>query len=363
MERLSVLSPDDAGAWAAALRAAGRYDLYHLAAYHALAEERGEGMARLFVYRSGDELIALPLLLRSLSTVPGLRQAGAGLYDASSVYGYPGPISARRDPSPDALAGFREALAGCLRDMGVVSIFSRLNPLIEGQDALLHGLGEVEQRGQTVSIDLRPDPEAQLAAYRQSHRYDLRRLRQRGLVVEHDAEGRYLEQFIAIYHQTMRRVGAAPGYLFNQIYFERLMALDDVFHLLICRAGDTIAAAALFAVCGEIAQYHLAGTDAEFQRLAPMKLVVDEARLWARGRGATVLHLGGGLGAGEDSLFAFKAGFSDRRHRFAIWRWVLAPERYERLNRAREAWISAQRLQAASPEFFPAYRRPTLPAA
>jgi hypothetical protein len=65
-----------------------------------------------------------------------------------------------------------------------------------------------------------------------------------------------------------------------------------------------------------------------------------------------VLHLGGGRGGAEDSLFRFKAGFSDRRHAFATWRWVVRPEAYERLCAARRA--------AGGPEppagFFPAYR-------
>lgn len=40
------------------------------------------------------------------------------------------------------------------------------------------------------------------------------------------------------------------------------------------------------------------------------------------------MHLGGGLGAADNSLFLFKAGFSPLRHRFCTLRIVAAEDRY-----------------------------------
>jgi hypothetical protein len=85
----------------------------------------------------------------------------------------------------------------------------------------------------------------------------------------------------------------------------------------------------------------------------------DAARLWGTEQGARVFHLGGGVGSKQDSLYRFKAGFSDRVHDFGVWQWVLLPDAYAHLCSARERWNQEHNLQSMSPGFFPAYRAPT----
>ncbi len=123
-----------------------------------------------------------------------------------------------------------------------------------------------------------------------------------------------------------------------------------------------IAAAGLFTICDGVVQYHLGGTRDEFLKLSPMALIFDTARLWAIEAGARVLHLGGGVGgAKEDSLFHYKAGFSDRRHDFATWRWVVAPEIYRELCERQTRRNELQGLEPTSADYFPAYRCPAVP--
>jgi hypothetical protein len=69
-----------------------------------------------------------------------------------------------------------------------------------------------------------------------------------------------------------------------------------------------------------------------------------------------VLHLGGGVGGADDALLHFKRGFSDRRHRFATWRWVVDPAAYRELCRSRGVPAAAAADLARG--FFPAYRAP-----
>ncbi len=83
---------------------------------------------------------------------------------------------------------------------------------------------------------------------------------------------------------------------------------------------------------------------------------------WATQLGARVFHLGGGVGAQQDSVFRYKAGFSDRRHTFRTWRWILRPDIYEQCcARATEKNVN-NGLRAASDGYFPAYRGPTISA-
>jgi sugar O-acyltransferase (sialic acid O-acetyltransferase NeuD family) len=74
------------------------------------------------------------------------------------------------------------------------------------------------------------------------------------------------------------------------------------------------------------------------------------------------MHLGGGVGSREDSLFHFKMGFSDRRHMFPTWRWVVEPDAYRELCDRGVRGNVEHRVRWTSGEYFPQYRCSTVPA-
>lgn len=355
---IEVFTAHQADGWMSALEQCVPYDFYHLPAYHALAEEQGDGAAHLFLYSGGGYRIALPLLLRDLdglwpgpSPVPGSR-------DATSVYGYAGPVCSHPDIPDAVVRDFQGALRGWLKEHRVVNVFSRLHPLLP-QRALLAGLGDFAV-SRTVSIDLTVSPDEQDSGIRRSFRGVIRKLRRNGLTCVEDAEGSYLEDFCRIYHETMRRVGAAERYFFPLSYFKRLReGLGERLHLFVCLQDGKTLGGGLFVACNGILQYHLGGTLDEALDLSPIKLLLDEVRLWGTRQGLQVLHLGGGTTSRrDDPLLYFKRGFSNRSHEFAAWRWVVIPKDHERLCDEKAHWNEQQALQPAAPDYFPAYRCP-----
>src|SRR5690606_29073526 len=96
----------------------------------------------------------------------------------------------------------------------------------------------------------------------------------------------------------------------------------------VVRQGESILASAIFIEVGGLVQYHLSGSDPASLKLQPTKLLLDHVRTWAKERGCTRLHLGGGTGGAADSLFKFKAGFGSGRHRFRTWRAILDADAY-----------------------------------
>ena len=354
--RFLVLQTAQEQEWNGVLARVAQHDFYHLAAYHRLAEERGEGAAHLFAYHDGDYTIALPLLLRPLEA-----DGGVAWRDATSVYGYAGPLASHAGMPAAVLHGFQEALKKALAERRVVAVFSRLHPLLP-QPAMLAGLGECRPEGATVSIDLALPPEVQRAQYRAAFRTRINRHRREGLVCLRDGDKRHLPEFTGIYHQTMRRVNAHRSYFFEPEYFTRLASgLGPALELFVVTFNGAVIAGGLFTICDGIVQYHLGGTCDDFLKLAPMLFLIDTVRLWANERGARVLHLGGGVGSKEDSLFHFKAGFSDRRHSFSTWRWVLDPDAYRELCDRHTRRNLEQGVRWTSPDYFPQYRCPTAP--
>lgn len=348
--------------WDAIVKATGHYDFYHLHDYHRIAQARGEGIPVLLSCQQGEHLIALPLLLRPIAEIEGLEHVN--LWDATSVYGYAGPVYTPDLPDT-VITEFQTQVKRYLLKRGVIAVFSRLHPLLS-QERIVRGLGEADESGLTVSIDLTLPLNEQQRQYRSNHIRNIRQLRKLGWQCMNccgpECESNLLGRFMEVYRETMDRVGANPYYYFEPDYFASLLHMRGAeVWIFAAHLDGEIGAAGLFTLCNGIVQYHLGGTKTRFLKYAPMKLVFDEVRLWATQRGAKVFHLGGGVGGKVDSLFAFKAGFSDRRHRFLVWKWILDREAYEEVCKVKRRWNERQGVAPMNANFFPEYRSPVIP--
>jgi hypothetical protein len=301
-------------------------------------------------------------LLRQVSEVDNL--AGSGLTDVTSVYGYPGPLAWGCAPGDPFLARAWSEVLSVWRHQGAVSAFTRFHPLL-GNATLLSALpwprdGAVQPEpvvalGRTVSIDLSVSEEAARAGYSSGTRRQLKRSRKAGLRTTHDEDWKDLAAFAHLYRETMARNDAADYYFLDAADFDRLhAAVSGHVHLLVTRMEDVVAAAGLFTEYGGIVETHLVATNQVLARVSPYKVLIDDTYAWARERGNTVFHLGGGRGAHEDSLFDFKRQFSPRRHQFFTGRWILDRPAYRDLLEARLQ--AAQGEGLLDPDYFPAYR-------
>jgi lipid II:glycine glycyltransferase (peptidoglycan interpeptide bridge formation enzyme) len=163
-------------------------------------------------------------------------------------------------------------------------------------------------------------------------------------------------EFISIYYETMDRLGAGRSYYFDDEYFSHFSKLGEKVHLCIVELEDKITCSGIFTECCGIIQYHLGGTRNEFFKQAPSKLMFDYIRFWAKERGNEVLHLGGGVGGGKDSLYHFKAGFSKQTHTFLTLRLIIDEEKYRHLVELRAKSLNAEVEELLRTNFFPAYR-------
>ena len=319
-----------------------QHDFYHLPAYVALcaAQERGEARA-LFVTDDKRSML-LPLIVRGIP--------GSDRPDATSPYGYPGPLVSGTD-DPEFLSEALAAGMAALRDEGIVSTFVRLHPLLNALPP--GGVGEVVLHGETVSVDLMLPQATRWAQMRDNHRRDIKKAVNHGLVARMDLTFAQYGAFKRIYRETMDRRSAAPYYLFRDEYFDGLReALGDRLSLCVVERGDAVAAAGLFVETGGIVQYHLGGTDGALVGLEPSKLMIHFACDWAKEHGNRLLHLGGGVGGATDSLLYYKAGFSPLRHPFRTLRIVIDAAEYRRLVDAQDPLLDPEMVRG----FFPAYR-------
>jgi hypothetical protein len=304
------------------------HDVYHLPEYGALDASEGGGTPIAAHFEDGDGgVLLLPIVLREIEGFQPL----AGYFDAVSPYGYAGPVASGLRGA--ALRRALESTWAELRRRHVVSAYLRLHPILSGGGGIWDvGAGAVKQEGVTVRIDLRESRDSLTGAFRTGHRYEIGRLEKRGFTCRQGLFESY-DEFVALYRGTMARVGADARYRFSDAYFHALReTLGERLVLVSCHAPDgTMAAGSLFLASRRGVQYHLSGSHADFRKLAPSKGVLQAAILWAKDTGYEWFHLGGGFGAGQASLFRFKAGFSDDHIPYSSLRVFPDPARYARL--------------------------------
>lgn len=330
--------------WGAIIKQFEKVDFYHTYDYHEISKNEGE-QSILVYFNDGDTHIALPLLLRPIED--------SIYFDATSVYGYAGPLIKNIPENYDFTRFQRHFIAFC-KEYRIVSVFSRLNPYINHQEACLEGLGHIENAGKTVYINLNQSLTEQKAQYSKRLKTYINKARKK-YILKIGKNLKDLDVFISIYYENMDRVNATSRYYFSREYFEKIFQSSSFKNTLLLaideETGET-ASASFFVEYGSFVQYHLSGTKVNFLDLNPTKLLIDEMRLLSKERGYTTFNLGGGLGGAEDSLFYFKSSFSKHAAPFKIWKYKVNPDVYNDLSQKKLVAGKTEEMNS----FFPIYR-------
>jgi lipid II:glycine glycyltransferase (peptidoglycan interpeptide bridge formation enzyme) len=233
-----------------------------------------------------------------------------------------------------------------------VSLFVRLHPLLNVNPP--QGVGTLVQHGNTVVVDLSLPVETLWSQTRRNHRQQIKQSIKAGYSASVDESWVHFEAFKAQYRSTMKHRSAAAYYFFEDGYFDRLRtALGDSIHLGVATVDDVVAASGLFVETNGIVQMHLTGHDDRFSAYQPMKLLFHHVGEWAKEHGHRLLHLGGGRGGCDDSLYHFKAGFSPLRRPFFSLRMVVREAEYRRLTSTTHPDLDPGDMTGS----FPVYRR------
>lgn len=317
------------------------HDVYQTPGWIKASKHCDEGVPLAIYVESDNQKALFPFLKRKIIN---------SLWDATSPYGYSGPIFSR-----ECSSGWPEvALAAAitiLRELDCVSWFIRLHPLLNENWSSTIG---VVDHGPTVSINLMKSAEEHWRETMSGHRSDINKAKKSGVSIRQCTTPECLDAFIRIYHETMIDIGASSYYFFKKEYFKDLVKfLSNDLLILMASENNEYIGCSMFTLnrSSKIIQYHLSGTASAFRHRQPSKLILHAAREWGRDNGFSRLHLGGGVGAQEDALFKFKRGFSADTHIFQSLRIIVNEEQYSCL--CREQGVS----QVAFSGFFPAYRQ------
>jgi serine/alanine adding enzyme len=257
---------------------------------------------------------------------------GTDAYDATTPYGYGGPVGK---------GDFHEAYARWCVSRSIVSTFVRFHPLYENHRDAPYASFASATVGWPLEGDLLPGMHGK-------HRNVVRKAQKAGVAVDVTAAPDDLSAFAALYEQTMRRQDASDYYFFPPEYWERLTALEGNLVRFDSLADGEVVASALCLRGDRWLHYHLGATANSARDLGASNLLLYTAALWGQAQHLEEFHLGGGAGAKEDSLYAFKQRFSpEGRREFWVGKLVHDEDAYRRLSGGAEIDYES---------FFPAYR-------
>ena len=297
-------------------------DIYYTSQYYQVEQTHQEGIGQLFVYEGNNNIAVYPFIKR-----PILNKSLKGkYYDIETAYGYGGPIVKSRDKIFEQV--FEQAFLKYCQKEGIVDEFVRFHPLLNNEDIFRQKI-QVSHNRNTVWLNLElPLEDIWMHEISTQNRNTIRKCEKSGLYVE---EGDNYGEFIEIYNDTMKRIGADKFYHFHNSYYNYLKTAKGTI-LLYVKKNDEILAAAIFLGYGNYFHYHLSGSKKEYLKLAPNNILLWEAIKYAKKNGYKRMHFGGGLtDSEEDNLFRFKQKFSSCKADFYIGRRIHNKEIYFRL--------------------------------
>jgi hypothetical protein len=353
---IQILKPSDA-LWMNILSKLS-HDIYHLPEYISLEAIRTKTIPEAFLLIDGEKIFFVPYLLRACDnlTVDGAITSEG--FDVVSPYGYPGILLSKEAKNTNFPDVGLNAFQLFFRDKGICSAFLRLHPILNDDFLDIFQPNTFTSTGDTVSIDLRLSETQIWTHTRKGHRSTINKCKRMNMTPKMVPFRSCIHEFVDIYSETMNRVGASQSYFsFDEKYFlEMEHLLGDYLHLCIVELDRQIICAGLYTECCGIVQSSIGGTRNEFISASPSTLETDYARFWAKERGNQFLHLGGGVGGEKDSVYNFKAGFSELRHPYLTLRLILDDDQYRVWVDARAKSLNLQAEVLLNSSFFPAYR-------
>ena len=320
----------DADRWDAALGELGAGDVYLSRGYLEASAPLAQGTPVLLHLAGDGGDVVFALLLREDPV------------DVVTPYGYGGPV-ALGDAPP--VAEFAAAYAAWCERRGALTSFVVYHPLFANHRLAGATAFRATPLAGTVAWPL--DRGELLRRLHRHHRRVVRRAQDAGLEVRVRAAPDRLDDFAAVYEETMRRAGASAFYLFGDAYWAALLE-----HVPLVRsdvlAGGRLVASMLGMGEPPWLHYHLGGSVEGAGRTGASHLALLGLAQWGQDHGYELLHLGGGVGGREDSLLQYKLRFApDGLREAAIGKAVHDGAAYARLTGDAEVdWAG----------FFPAYR-------
>ena len=191
----------------------------------------------------------------------------------------------------------------------IIDNFVRYHPILTNSIPMKE-ISDVIDLGKTIAMDI-SSPDVIWENIHSKNRNMIRKAEKNGIEIHHAADMALFKDFVQIYNATMDKDNADEYYYFGEEFYKSIHEdLNGHYEMFYATYEGKIIAMSIMLFANKQMHYHLSGSVLEYRILAPSNLLLYKAALWGCEQGYKTLHLGGGVGSGEDSLYKFKATFN-----------------------------------------------------
>lgn len=348
-----VLTIRELDKWDEIVKSFKNYDVYYLSTYAIAFQLHGDGEPLLFYYDDGKTRAINVVMKRDIAKSKVFKDKLPlnTYFDISTPYGYGGFI-VEGEVTDEILKILDEKYTRLCRDEGIISEFVRFHPVTNNMN-IISSVYEVSQLGRTITMNLNSQSQIwdELTS---KNRNVIRKALKSGVEVFWGRDPKLFDKFITMYNATMDKDDAEEYYYFEKDFYQSIIS-DLKYNSLMFYAmyEDKIIAMSMMLFSNEQMHYHLSASEREYMKFAPTNLLLYEAACWGAENRYKTLHLGGGLGSKEDSLFSFKKSFNKNSDTyFSIGTKIFDEEKYDELVEIRKHDDNYYE----GTNFFPVYR-------
>lgn len=291
-------------------------DIYYLPDYYYLYEKNGDGKAQCFIFEQSGEIALYPFLINSVNELG--YQLDKEYFDIQGAYGYNGVISSTTDKL--FINDFYKAFNNYCKEQNIIAEFTRFHPVLNNYKFSDGNLNIIFDR-KTVILDLILDyNDIWEKEYSSKNRNMIKKAGKMGVTSYISQDKNDYNEFIKLYAETMKNVGATDYYYFDKTYFDNIrQRLNNNQHLIVSKINNKLVGGMILFTYGDYAHYHLSARNSEFGKYAINNHFLDYAIKTAKEQGCKQFHFGGGNSTDEkDSLLKFKTNFSKDKSDFYI---------------------------------------------
>jgi hypothetical protein len=343
-----MLGTDEQELWGASLPI--RLSVFGSVQFVSIIERHTGYQGRLFLFTSGDEVIAYPVLLRPVAELPFAAGSNLKGWDSLSPE-YTGPLALGSVSHTTADKFLSDFHAYCQRE-GIVTEFAHLHPYHWSPDLFVPEGLSVDREIIHIDLSLSPD-QLWRESFTHACRKNIKRALQEKVRVFEAQTVADVQAFHRLYLRTMERNQALSKYHFPLDYFvDFFETMPEHTRFVLAAYNEQIVAGTLYLHDDEDVYSYLGGADHTYQRVRPTNAVIYDTICWAQRQGKKRLILGGGYGP-TDTIFRFKASFSPLRAKFYVYKHIHLADDYAALC---QAWSAHHGDKAALSHYFPSYR-------
>lgn len=341
---INLVPIEEHNRWDGIVRNFPNHDVYYLSGYVEAFRRHGDGEPYLLYYSSQN--------LRAIYVFMKRETAIQGAFDSITPYGY-GGVLFDGTLTGETLREFHDEYVKTMIGENIVCNFVRYHPVLRNAQSM-KAIANVLDLGKTIMLDL-SSPEIIWQNITSKNRNMIRKAEKNGVEIQHGRGAVLLNEFKKVYNVTMDKDHAESYYYFGDEFYKSIeVDLANNHEIFYASLDGKIIAMSIIIFANGNMHYHLSGSLSEFRNLAPSNLLLYRAALWGHEQGFRTFHLGGGVGAGEDSLYKFKAAFNRNSDiTFSIGKEIFDSDLYRQLVDLR---CQSDHEFNSESTFFPLYR-------